>query len=78
MAAKSQNGLQGMMDDSLDSTSREYGMRINIQKTELLKISKGKEAIVRINIGGKEIEEINEILLPREYNYDRCQMPQRI
>jgi len=59
MVAKSQKGLQAMMD-RLDTTSREYGMRINIKKTKVLKISKGKETIVRINIGGKEIEQGKE------------------
>src|SRR6218665_2355129 len=59
MVAKSQKGLQAMMD-RLDVTSREYGMRINIKKTKVQKISKGKETIVRINIGGKEIEQVKE------------------
>jgi len=37
-------------------------MRINIKKTKvgLLEISKGKEIIVRINIGGEEIEQVKE------------------
>jgi len=35
-------------------------MRINIKKTKVLKISKGKETIVRINIRGKEIEQVKE------------------
>src|SRR6218665_3540689 len=35
-------------------------MKINIKKTKVLKISKGKETIVRINIGGKEIEQVKE------------------
>src|SRR6218665_2768210 len=55
MVAKSQKGLQTMID-RLDRTSREYGMKINIKKTKVLKISKGKKTMVRINIGGKEIE----------------------
>ena len=59
MVAKSQKSLQAMMD-RLDATSREYGMRINIKKTKVLKINKGKETTVRINIGEKEIEQINE------------------
>src|SRR6218665_55808 len=59
MVAKSQIGLQAMMD-RLDRTSREYGMKINIKKTKVLKISKGKETRVRINIGGKEIEQVKE------------------
>jgi len=59
MVAKSQKGLQAMMD-ILGTTSREYGMRINIKKTKVLKINKGKETIVRINIEGKEIEQVKE------------------
>src|SRR6218665_2224573 len=59
MVAKSQKGLQTMMD-RLDRTSREYGMKINIKKTKVLKISKGKETMVKINIGGKEIEQVKE------------------
>src|SRR6218665_3807660 len=59
MVAKSQKGLQAMMD-RLDRTSREYGMKINIKKTKVLKISKGKETMFRINIGGKEIEKVKE------------------
>ena len=35
-------------------------MRINIKKTKVLNISKGKETIVRINIGGKGIAEVRE------------------
>src|SRR6218665_3069768 len=35
-------------------------MKINIKKIKVLKISKGKETMVRINIGGKEIEQVKE------------------
>jgi len=59
MVAKSQKGLQAMMN-RLDATSREYGMRINIKKTKVLKISKGMKNTPRINIGGKEIEQVKE------------------
>src|SRR6218665_3929147 len=59
MVAKSQKGLHSMMD-RLDRTSREYGMKISIKKTKVLKISKGKETMVSINIGGKEIEQVKE------------------
>src|SRR6218665_2489131 len=48
------------MMDRLDRTSKEYGMKINIKKTKVLKISKGKDTMVRINIGGKEIEQVKE------------------
>jgi len=43
------------MMDRLKATSREYGMRINIKRTKVLKINKGKETIVRTNIGDKVI-----------------------
>jgi len=42
MVAKSQIGLQAMID-KLDTTSREYGMKIHIKNTKVLKISKGKK-----------------------------------
>ena len=35
-------------------------MRINIKRTKVLKISKGKKTIVRNNIGGKEFEQVKE------------------
>jgi len=35
--------------------TREYGMRINIKKSKVLKISKGKDTIGRINMGGKKL-----------------------
>jgi len=63
MVAKSQKGLKEIME-RLHTTSREYGMRINIKETKVLKISKGKDTIVRINIGGKEIEQVKEFCYP--------------
>src|SRR5688572_26428262 len=48
------------MMDRLNTTSTEYGMKINIKKTKVLKISKGKETAVRIHIGGKQIEQVKE------------------
>jgi len=35
-------------------------MRIDIKKAKVLNIGKGKETIIRINIGGKEIEQLKE------------------
>ena len=57
--ARNQKGLQAMMD-RLNTTSSEYGIKINIKKTKVLKISKGKGTIVRIHIGGKQIEQVKE------------------
>ena len=59
MMSRSQEGLQEMMD-RLNTISTEYGMKINIKKTKVLKISKGEETVVRIHIGGKEIEQVKE------------------
>src|SRR5688572_9052884 len=46
--------------DRLNETSTEYGMRINIKKTKVMKISKGEETTVNIRIEGKEIEQVKE------------------
>src|SRR5207244_13533077 len=56
MIAKSEAGLQKIMD-GLNSTSLEYGMKINIKKTKVMKISKvGGE--VNITINGTKIEQV--------------------
>ena len=48
MVAKSQIGLQAMMD-ILGTTSREYEIRITMKTTKVLKNSKGKQTMVKIN-----------------------------
>ena len=56
MIAKSEAGLQKIMD-GLNSTSLEYGMKINIKKTKVMKIAKvGGE--VNITINGTKIEQV--------------------
>ena len=56
MIAKSEAGLQKIMD-GLNSTSLEYGMKINIKKTKVMKVSKvGGE--VNITINGTKIEQV--------------------
>jgi predicted transcriptional regulator len=57
MLARSQKGLQEVMD-RLNTTSMEYGMRINIKKTKIMKINKGEETTVNIQIRGKWIEQV--------------------
>jgi hypothetical protein len=59
MMAGSQEGLQTMMD-RLNTTSKEYGMRINKKKTKVMRISKGEQKIVKINIDGEELEQVKE------------------
>src|SRR5437870_12780973 len=56
MIAKSEAGLQKIMD-GLNSASPEYGMKINIKKTKVMKVSKvGGE--VNITINGTKIEQV--------------------
>src|SRR5437870_5318085 len=56
MIAKSEAGLQ-KITDGLNSTSLEYGTKINIKKTEVIKVSKvGGE--VNITINGTKIEQV--------------------
>lgn len=46
-------GSQTMMD-RLNTISIQYGMNIDIKKTKGMRISKGAETIVRINIGERK------------------------
>ena len=56
MIAKNEKGLQKIMD-GLNSTSTSYGMKINIKKTKVMKVSKVKGE-VNITINGKKIEQV--------------------
>src|SRR5438132_2700983 len=58
MIAKSEPGLQKIMD-GLNSTSLEYGMKINIKKTKVMKVSKVGE--VNITINGTKIEQVESL-----------------
>src|SRR5438132_5469131 len=58
MIAKSEAGLQKIMD-GLNSTSLEYGMKINIKKTKVMKVSKVGE--VNITINGTKIEQVKSL-----------------
>ena len=55
----SQNGLHKMMDQ-LNKISKEYDMKINIKKTKIMRISKGKERTVKITIDAKELEQVGK------------------
>jgi len=44
------------MMNRLNTVSNEYGMKINIKKTRVLTISKGKATVVKIHIERTEIE----------------------
>jgi hypothetical protein len=57
MAAGTESGLQKMMD-SLNSTAERYGMKINIKKTKVMKVSKKTGGKVNIKINGNKIEQV--------------------
>src|SRR5688572_4792415 len=70
MLAGSQKGLHKMMD-RLNKISKEYYMNINIKKTKIMRISKGKEVTVKVSIDGKELQ---HFMLPRKYDQKLCKM----
>src|SRR5438132_1309400 len=73
MVTKSVAGLQRIMD-GLNSSSLEYGMKINIKKTKVMKVSKvGGE--VNITIIGTKIEQVRSFkyLGHSMTDYGRCE-----
>ena len=56
MMAGSEEGLQTIID-RLNTTSKEYGMKINNKTT---RIGKGEQKIVKITIEGEELEQVKE------------------
>ncbi len=59
MVASNQEGLQRMMN-ILTEVSLEYGMKINTKKTKVMRISRTEREKVKIQIDGKEIEQVTE------------------
>ena len=59
MVSSTNAGLQRMMD-VLNATSKEYGMKINIKKTKVMRISRTEGAKVKILIDGNSLEQVME------------------
>jgi len=57
MVANSESGLQKIMD-CLNATAEEYGMKINIKKTKVMKVSKKVGDEISILINGKKIDQV--------------------
>ena len=74
MVASTEAGLQRIMDQ-LVSVSQDYGMRINVKKTKVMKISKEGTGKVNITVDTTRIEQVKELCylgsLITEDNY-RC------
>jgi hypothetical protein len=59
MVANTVKALQRLMD-ALDKTSEEFGMRINIKKTKVMVISKGKTQKVAVYLHNEKLEQVTE------------------
>src|SRR6476661_2380072 len=57
IVANSESGLQKIMD-CLNATAEEYGMKINIKKTKVMKVSKKVGDEISILINGKKIDQV--------------------
>ena len=78
MVASSQGGLQRMMN-ALTEVSLDYGMKINTKKTKVMRISRMGRVNVKIQVDGKEVEQVEEFCyLGSVITADaRCQMEVR-
>ena len=59
MVASSNAGLQRIMD-SLQTASGDYGMRINIKKTKVMRISGTEGRKTNIEIEGQKFEQVKQ------------------
>jgi len=59
MVSSSNAGLQRIMD-SLNRTSGEYGMKINIKKTKTMRISRTEGRKLTITINGIKLEQVSQ------------------
>jgi len=59
MLANSKVGLQIIMY-ALNKTTQKYGMRINIKKTKVLRISKNEAKQLNICIDGNKLEQVRQ------------------
>jgi hypothetical protein len=59
MVASTNAGLQKIMD-SLNRVSGKYGMKINIKKTKVLRISRKEGKPMTVNINGNKLEQVTQ------------------
>ena len=57
LITETEKGLQTMMD-SVVSHGKNYGMRINVAKTKVMRIAKQKRLSLHINIEGDQLDEV--------------------
>ena len=44
----------------LDEVSTKYGMKINIENTKVMKITRGEDKVINIILSGKKIEQVDK------------------
>ena len=62
MVANSNAGLQRIMDN-LNETSKEHGMKINLKKAKVVRISRNEGRKITISIAGEKLEQV------KQFNY---------
>ena len=55
MVSGSEDGLQRLMD-KLNDTANRFNMKINVQKTKTMVVSRDEGQVVNITIGGQRVE----------------------
>ena len=63
MVANSNADLQRIMD-KLNKTSEEYGMKMNLKKTKVIRISRKEGSKITIKIDGVKLEQVKQFSYP--------------
>jgi len=61
MVSSSNAGLQ-MIIDALNKTSHDYGMKINIKKTKVMRVFKTGGKKMKITINGHRVEQVRQVV----------------
>ena len=61
MVSSSNTGLQRIID-ALNKTSNDYGMKINIEKTKVMRVCKTGGKKMKITINGHRVEQVRQFV----------------
>ena len=57
IVSSTEDGLQRLMD-GLNETANRFNMKINVQKTKTMVVSRDEGQVVNITIGGQRVEQV--------------------
>ena len=57
MVSSTERGLQNLMN-KLNDTAKKFNMKINVQKTKTMVVSRNEGRLVKIKIDDQEIEQV--------------------